>query len=167
LLKIERGVGMDIFNAAEVVDMGIEKEKKRRDFYGLVADTFLDPEMKNLFNKLKNWEETHIKKFSEIRANLKQQEPAESYPGELEAYMEALLDDKLYKEVTPSEFSKNVTSKLNAIMYGISFEKDAILFFNELLPYISVSNKAVVQELINEEKQHIVYLAGLKKKLQA
>ena len=27
----------NLFNAAEVIDMGIEKEKKRRDFYGLVA----------------------------------------------------------------------------------------------------------------------------------
>ena len=44
--------------------------------------------------------------------------------------------------------------------------KDAILFFNELLPLVPEHDRAVVILLINEEKQHIVYLDQLKKKFQ-
>jgi rubrerythrin len=54
----------NVFNAAEIIDMGIEKEKKRRDFYALVAESFSDEEIKGLFTKLRDWEETHIEKFS-------------------------------------------------------------------------------------------------------
>ena len=155
---------MALFNIAEVVDMGIEKEKRRRDFYGLVAERFQDKEMKDLFMKLKGWEQTHIDKFSEIRESVLQAEATEKYPGELKAYMDAVINDKLYKDVSPDSFSQRVTSPLEAIEIGITFEKDAIVFFNGVLPYTVGGNKQVIQDIIDEERQHIIYLTQLKQK---
>ena len=74
------------------------------------------------------------------------------------------MDDRLYKEVSPDSFSKNVETPISAVQYGIGFEKDAILFFREMLPFMG-AHKDAVQKLINEEKQHIVYLTELKRKL--
>lgn len=156
----------NLFNAAEVMDMGIEKEKKRRDFYGLVAEKFSDKPMKDLFAKLRDWEETHIKKFTEIRDGVKEPEATDSYSGELRDYIKSLVDDKLYKEVSADSFGKNVKTPVSAIQYGIGFEKDAILFFGEMLPFVGAANKDAVQKLIDEEKQHIVYLTELKRKLE-
>ena len=156
----------NLFNAAEIIDMGIEKEKKRRDFYALVAEKFKEKDIKDLFTKLSNWEEEHIKKFTEIRKTIKESEATESYPGELAAYCKALIDDKLYSKVSPQEFSKNIKDPLSVIQYGIGFEKDAILFFREVQPYMGEANKDAVEALINEEKQHIIYLAELNKKFR-
>ncbi|MEW6008775.1 MAG: ferritin family protein [Candidatus Omnitrophota bacterium] len=152
-----------IFNAAEIADLGIEKEKKRRDFYALVASSFKDSEMKKLFSRLRDWEEEHIKKFTQIRNEIRETEPVESYPGELATYMQSLVDDLLYNKVSAQAFSKNVTSSLVAIDFAIGFEKDAILFFLEMLSYMNSSQKEIVQTLINEEKQHVVYLSQLRK----
>ena len=157
---------MAVFNVAEVIDIGIEKEKKRRDFYALVAERFSEKEMKDLFTRLRDWEEVHIAKFTEIREGVDQFETAESYPGEIEAYMKVFVDDKLYREFSPAVFSKEVETPLDAIRRGISFEKDAILFFNELLPYVKTPSKDAIRKMINEEKQHIVYLSELKNKLE-
>jgi rubrerythrin len=154
----------NVFNAAEVIDLGIEKEKKRRDFYGLVATRFKENDMKDLFSRLRDWEDEHIKKFTDIRNSVEESEMVESYDGEREAYMKSLVDDMLYSQVSADAFSKNVTSKLSAITYGIGFEKDAILFFNELLTYMTPHHREKIQELINEEKKHIIYLSELKKK---
>ncbi len=155
-----------IFNAAEIADLGIEKEKKRRDFYALVSGSFKDSEMKKLFSRLRDWEEEHIKKFTKIRDDVEESEPAQSYPGEFASYMQSLIDDSLYNKVSPQVFSKNVTSPLIAVDFAIGFEKDAILFFLEMLIYMNSSQKQVVQTLINEEKQHIVYLAQLRKTIK-
>ena len=158
---------MNLFNISEIVDMGIEKEKKRRDFYALVASTFRENGMKELFTKLRDWEDEHIKKFSQIRAGVKDDEATDAYPGEMKDYIMAVVDDKLYNDVSPGGFSKNVKSPLDAINYGIGFEKDAIIFFSEFLPYISSrENKDVIEELIDEEKQHLVHLVGLRNKIQ-
>jgi rubrerythrin len=155
---------MGIFSTPEIVDMGIEKEKKRRDFYAKAALAFDDKEIRDLFTRLRDWEEVHIKRFGEIKESIKDSQSTGSYPKELEDYISVLLDDTLYKDVTPSEFKKKITTPLSAIQYGIIFEKDAILFFNEFLEH--TPRKDVIRQLIEEEKQHIIYLSELKKKLK-
>ena len=155
---------MNVFNAAEAIDIGIEKEKKRRDFYGRVSEKFKEKSMKDLFTRLRDWEDTHIKKFGQIRKSIQDDETFESYAGELESYMRALVDDKLYKEVSVAQFSRMVKTPVDAIKYGMVFEKDAILFFNELVPNVNPENREKIQILIDEEKKHLIYLAELKKK---
>ncbi len=156
----------NVFNAAEIVDMGIEKEKKRRDFYALVAEKFKEKDLKELFLKLRDWEDEHIKKFTDIRNSVKGEEIAESYQGEFGSYIKALVDDKLYGQVSAKEFAEFVRTPRSAIQYSLGFEKDAILLFNELLRYMETPGADKVRELIEEEKKHIVFLAALKKKYE-
>lgn len=153
----------NVFNTAEVIGIGIEKEKKRRDFYGYAAEKFKNKDMKELFTRLRDWEESHIKKFGEIKDAVSQSQAMESYKGEAAAYMRALVDDLLYKQISKEWFAQNVKSQLSAIQYGIGFERDAILFFNELLKYTAPSQKNKIEEIINEERQHIVYLAEIRR----
>ena len=154
----------NIFNAAEVIDMGISKEEKRRDFYGYAASAFKDKPLKDLFTKLRDWEEMHIKKFTEIRNTIEESETSETYQGEFASYVKATVDDILYTQVSAQWFAKNIREERTAIEYGMGFEKDAILFFNELLRYMNPYHKEKVQMLIDEEKQHLVHLSELKEK---
>ncbi|MDD5254543.1 MAG: ferritin family protein [Candidatus Omnitrophica bacterium] len=156
---------MDILHISEIVDIGIEKEKKRRDFYAQAAEHFPQPELRELFIRLKDWEDMHIRKFTEIRQTLGNGESAESYPGELSLYMQSLVDDRLYQEVSAAGFKKNVSSPEEAIRYGITFEKDAVLFFTELKNYCAQAHRGIIDKLIDEEKQHIVYLSELRGKI--
>ena len=154
----------NVFSAAEIIDMGIAKEKKRRDFYGYAADKFKEKEMKDLFSRLRDWEDEHIKRFTDIRKSTETYEGQESYQGEFAAYMRFVVDDMLYAQISAEWFTRSIKEPLAAIQYGIGFEKDAILFFSELLKYMMGSNKDKVKELINEEKKHLVYLSELKEK---
>jgi rubrerythrin len=154
----------NVFNVAEVIDMGIEKERRRRDFYGMVAERFENKALKDLFVRLRDWESEHIKRFSMIRDSSVAEEAQESYQGEFAAYMKALVDDKFYKQVSAKEFARNVKAPKVAIQYALGFEKDAILFFNELLKYMEPYQADKVRELIEEEKRHIIYLTALKKR---
>ena len=156
----------NLFNAAEVIDMGIAKEKKRRDFYALCAKKFKDGDLRQLFYRLESWEDEHVKKFTEIRASLEGSEVVESYQGEFEAYIRSLVDDMLYKQVSAANFAKYVRNPLAAIRYGMGFERDAILFFGELLRHMTPLNREKIAELINEEKKHLIYLAEIKTKYE-
>ncbi|MFC1709074.1 ferritin family protein [Candidatus Omnitrophota bacterium] len=156
---------MSLFNAAEIADIGIDKEKKRREFYALVAEKFEDKDIKDVFIKLRDWEDSHIQKFTEIRSKISQSETTDSYPGEMGDYMNSLMDDTLYKEVSPEQFAQKVSTPLSAVQYGIGFEKDAILFFNEFMGVASDSDKKTIKQLIEEEKEHIIFLSNLKNKI--
>ena len=156
---------MGLFNAAEIADIGIDKEKKRREFYALVAEKFDDKDIKDVFIKLRDWEDLHVQKFTEIRGKISQSETTDSRPGEMGDYIKFLMDDTLYKEVSPAEFAKKVTTPLSAVQYGIGFEKDAILFFTEFMGVVSDNDKKIIKQLIDEEKEHIIFLSNLKNKI--
>ena len=156
----------NIFNAAEVIDMGIAKERKRRDFYALVAKKFKDKAMQELFTQLAGWEDEHIKKFTGIRNSVEESEVIESYQGEFEAYIKSLVDDIQYKQVSPANFARYVRNPLTAIRYSMGFERDAILFFGELMRHMTPHHQEKVLELINEEKKHLIYLSKLKAKYE-
>jgi len=156
---------VNIFHISEIVELGIQKEIKRRDFYAQAAQAFDDAVLKKIFSQLRDWEETHIKKFTLIRDKIEEPSPAESFLGELNSYMEIFVDEKLYNDVSLDNFRKNISSPLIAIKYGIEFEKDAIVFFTGLIPYLESSSRDVVHQLIDEERQHIVYLAKLRKQV--
>jgi len=155
----------NVFNIAEIVDMGIEKEKRRRDFYAQVADHFKEKELKELFAQLSNWEEMHVEKFTQIRNSIDEVETTESSVGEIASYMNALVEEELYKDTLPGNFAKKITTPLSAIQYAMGFEKDAIMFFSNLLKFLDSHNKEAVVKLIDEEKQHLVYLYQLKVKI--
>lgn len=154
----------NLLKLVDVVDIGIEKEKARRDFYAQVAEHFGDEEIKQLFTRLRDWENGHIKKFEAVRGRLSEPQLVESFPGELEAYMDALVDDKLYSEVTADSFPEHVKTPVEAIQYGIGFEKDAILLFTELMSRVQEADKSIIQDLIAEERTHVVHLIKLRKK---
>jgi rubrerythrin len=154
----------NLFNAAEVIDMGITKEKRRRDFYAKAAESFTQKDIKELFRRLRDWEDEHVRKFTAIRESVKEDETGEAYPGELNDYMAALVDDRLYNEVRAASFAKNVKKPADAIRYGMGFERDAILFFDELLKYMTPANQESIVALIKEEKKHLMYLADMMKK---
>ncbi|MBN1893980.1 ferritin family protein [bacterium] len=156
---------VNVLKMKDVIDMGIEKEKARRDFYGRAAETFDDPEFKSLFLQLRDWEAEHIRTFEAFKTGVPDEKPAESYTGEWSAYLDALVDDRLYRDVQPETFAKSVKTPGDAIRYGVSFEKDAILFFLELMPYIQPGGKDILSKIIEEERSHIRYLIRLKGQL--
>jgi rubrerythrin len=156
----------NILQPAEIVEIGIEKEKKRRDFYALAAEHFKGKkELAELFTRLRDWEDEHIRKFQQIRDTVSQAQYTESYSGETEAYMDALVDSDLYAKITPEKFASIVQSPIDALQKGIGFEKDAILFFGSLAQFIDPQSKEIVEKLIAEERQHMLYLFNMKKEM--
>lgn len=156
----------NILQPAEIVEIGIEKEKKRRDFYAMCAENFKGQrELYDLFKKLYEWEVEHVRRFTEIRDGVSKSQYAESYPGETEAYMKALVESDLYADLSTKKFSEQVRTPADALEKGMGFEKDAILFFSGLAPFVDSKSREVVEKLIEEEKQHLLFLFNMKKQL--
>ena len=157
---------MAVLQPSDIVDIGIEKEIKRRDFYALAAEHFSDSaELAALFGKLRDWEEGHIKKFERIREDVKGGNYAESYPGEIHEYMAAVVNGDLYENLDAESFALTIKTPEAALDAGIGFEKDAILFFGALANFVDPGAGEVIRELITEEQQHMLQLFEMKKKL--
>jgi rubrerythrin len=151
-----------LFSAREIVEAAVEKERKRKGFYANVSELSTNEDMKNLFQFLKEEEERHVEAFTQIRDNLPQETYSDEYSEDMQAYMDSVIDDRLYSDIDSREFVQNAINAKNVFRLAIGFEKDAILYFREFLPYLIESDRKVVLELIEQEKGHIRKLAEMK-----
>jgi len=151
---------MPLFRAAEMMDIAVEKEKRRRDFYHAAAEQFTDQRLRNLFSHLEKWEETHVAKLQQLREHVEDSSVHESYPGEYRAYVDTLIDQRIYEKTSLEQFQHDTRTPREAIERAIGFEKDSILFFQELARFVSSEGEKTVRQLIEEEKHHIVELVS-------
>ncbi|MFH0726941.1 MAG: hypothetical protein V2B19_11430, partial [Pseudomonadota bacterium] len=90
---------------------------------------------------------------------------AAEYSEEMAAYMDSVIDDRLYSEIDSKEFVQKALNNKDVFRMAIGFEKDAILYFREFLPFLTESDQKIVAELIEQEKGHIRKLSDFQKQL--
>ena len=83
----------------------------------------------------------------------------------MDAYMDSVIDDRLYSKIDSTEFVEKAIGSRNVFQLAIGFEKDAILYFREFLPFLADADQKIVADLIEEEKGHIRRLADVQKQM--
>ena len=157
----------NIFTGSEIVELGIQIEKNGRDFYNTLAADLKIKNMQDVFKYLAGVEERHIEDFKQILKNIENYEPAEAYPGEYFAYMNALAGDYIFtRKNKGAEIAKNIKSGKEAVELGIGFEKDSIVFYEGIKTVVPVYEHKIIGKLIFEEQNHLTKLYDLKNKIQ-
>lgn len=153
----------NIFAGSEIVEIGIQIEKNGRDFYNLLTRKSKNPKAADIFRYLAKEEEKHIAVFQNILDSVEKYEPAESYPGEYFAYMNALASEYVFTQKDKGEeIAKKISTDKEAIELGIRFEKDSIIFYEGMKKVVPTSDLKVVEELIAQEQNHLRALTDLK-----
>jgi rubrerythrin len=157
---------MGIFAGSEIVEIGIQIEKNGRDFYNTLVNQSKEQKAKEIFKYLAGEEEKHIAAFQNILDSVHKYEPAEAYPGEYFAYMNALASDYVFTQKDKGEeAAKNTRSDKEAVDLGVGFEKDSILFYVGMKKVVPENDHKVLDKLIMQEQSHLEQLSDLKKKL--
>lgn len=155
-----------VFTAREIAEAAVEKEKRRRDFYAKVTQLSTHPAMTRLFEFLTAEEERHVTEFVAIRDSVPvQQVRPEEYDADMEAYMDSVVEDRLYAKIGSEDFVRKALDANDVFRLAIALEKDAILFFWDFLRYVGDEDKPLVRRLIDEEKGHIRMLWKMKQEL--
>jgi rubrerythrin len=80
---------------------------------------------------------------------------------EVSNYMRAFVESEFFLGRTKSlPAMTRIRSVKDAVKFALGFEKETLLYFMELRKI--VKEKEVVDEVINEEKSHIMWLAAFK-----
>ena len=95
----------NIFAGSEIVEIGIQIEKNGRDFYNTVSKNSKSTKAKDIYKYLATEEEKHIAAFKNILDSVEKYEPAEAYPGEYFAYMNALASEYVFTQKEKGSFS--------------------------------------------------------------
>jgi rubrerythrin len=149
---------MSKYSIDEVLEMAVQTEKLGFQFYTGMAEKFKsDSGLVKLFTKLASKEKLHEKAFMDLQAQVakKGTEPVEWQ--EVTNYMRAFVESEFFlggsKALPAMDHLKTVK---DVVKFALGFEKETLLYFWELRSL--VKEKAVVDEVIDEEKRHIMWL---------
>jgi rubrerythrin len=152
----ERKINM--FNANEIFNIGIQIEKNGEHFYHSAAQQTNDVNIKDLFNKLANWENQHIEIFENLKDSLsgKDMEKDVFDPENLtHLYLKAVADNEIF--VKGKEFSiEDCNSVEDILKQAIEIEKESVVLYTSMKELVSEdSDKKHIDKLISEEINHI------------
>jgi rubrerythrin len=155
---------MQEFTLKEVVEMAVRTEKLGHAYYTEFSDRFKnDKDIHELFVSLADKEVAHEVRFGKLRDSIGT-EATEGW-AEVSEYMRAFVESAFFlgKDRAMAHM-QNARDQQAAVTLAIMFEKETLLYFYGMRDAVSVADRAVVDEIIAEEKQHIVQLSRLKEK---
>ena len=155
-----------LFRVSEVVQMAIDEEHNGVLFYNALHDCAESATLKEAAKRLAAQEKGHEKAFTQLRDRLGVHAPAESYPGEYGNYMNALMNGKTFpNEEAAVKLAQDAGGDVQAVDTAILFEKNTLLFLSEMRTLVPDGDQASVDELIDEERQHLVDLSNIRSML--
>ena len=166
---------MDYFNsdlefARRVLELAIYNEKNGYVFYeGMIASS-LRKDIRDTFKRLAAAELAHQYKLTGFIKQLDKKGAGrfKSDSGQRHAYLLNLRETGLFTEKRAQAVAeKAIISDTEALDIGIDIEKESILLYAELLGRMPKRAIKVVDQIINEEKQHLHQLTLMRSRLTA
>lgn len=156
---------MGNYSIDEILEMAIQTETLGSRFYTGMAEKFKkDNGLVMLFTTLATKEKTHEKTFRDLKDSAGKIGAEPVQWDEVSNYMRAFVESEFFlgrSKALPS--MDHVKTVQDAVKFAIGFEKETLLYFMELRSL--VKEKEVVDEVINEEKSHIMWLDSFKRGL--
>lgn len=155
------------FSSREVLNIAIKIEQNGHDFYARMAGLTEDPEFKKFFADLAEWETTHKKLFTDMLNQIPDEDvetlSAYGFSEETIMYLNAIADTHVF--LKDKDFGLRDTKDIiEALTIAMSLEKDSIIFYYEILAYVSEKHTKTVKEILSEEKKHFIMLSQERKK---
>lgn len=147
---------MERFSIREVIEQAVQTERLGHHFYIAMAKRFGDNEgLRKLFETLAVKELRHEKAFAELKEITVDVEPGGW--EEVSQYLRAIVESEFFLGKEKSLPSlEHVKTAADAVSFAIGFEKETLLYFYAIRD--AVKEKEIVDEIINEERSHIMWL---------
>lgn len=147
----------NLFQVSEIVNIGIEDEVTGVALYTTLADKTEDEGLKAFYGGQADVEREHERTFRDLYAQVEKHPISETYPGEYESYLRALLDSRAFP--TPAvaiQKANSAADDRSGLELVLQMEKDTLTLFHEIVKLIPERHRPVVQEIIDEERAHVV-----------
>ena len=150
------------FNAFEVFEIAEQIERNGTDFYIRAAELFDNPDTRQMFLRLAEWEAEHEKTFARMKQQLSEQSGSTgtSEAGDLLPDPRAMAGLAVFGIRTdPTEELRGRQEERDIIRRAVEKEKDSIVFYHGLKEFVPAgADKEKIDDIIKEEMRHIVTL---------
>ena len=165
-IEMENAMDPVHFSGKEILEMVVRIEENGLDFYNNAAKSVKSDSVKEAFTFLASEEVKHVEFFSGLKEAIGEEDSYSIFDPYLEEesmYIRALADTNIFVEADRGrEMAEKMKSDSEAIDWAIGFEKDSVLFYNELLSMVREKDRPLIHSIITEEKKHIAKLTSIK-----
>jgi len=146
-----------LFSPKEILDMAIKLEKNGETVYRQAIAKASSPQIASLLGWMADEEAKHANWFGELKNRLGEKN-TESFMDEMSRELfDDLLGEKNFSLQDVDFSSAEQVHEMIAVF--IEFEKDTVIFYQVLKPFISEkATLKVLQQIIDEENRHIEHL---------
>jgi len=156
----------NMFDVAELVRVAVEDEKAGVSFYSALAQKAQSPQLREIFADLAEQERHHQKRFQEMLDSLGDYQSPERYSGEYTSYLNALTTDRAFPDADQAnKAAQACKDDASAVELASRFERDTLILMTEMRKLVPEKDQAIVDELADEERGHLVTLSAASKKL--
>jgi len=155
------------FSVQEVVEMAISTERSGQVFYQIASKLTKEKNLKELLGYLAGEEEKHLKTFQGLYDVLKERGEQAPYNWEeVKLYLKAIIDSRFFTGPDKAiQMAREAKSGIEVLNSAISFEKETLLFFYEMLEVVKSQESNLIKKIIEEEKKHVRKLSAMKSRL--
>ncbi len=161
------------FSILEAVELAVGIEEEGEHFYALAAKKTEDPEMKKLFEILREKEVEHKNTFRKLYSDMADKQ-GDSDAGlylldpEVAAYFHGYVESAVFPvKGSAVEIIERCEGPSDILRLGMQAEKDSILYYHELTAHSPYPDAAeLLKEIIAEEHRHFAILRKELRKLE-
>ena len=136
--------------------MAIKDEQTGEAFYRALAETSNTETVKNGLVTIADQERNHTERFQKLLADVGEETPKEEYDGQYAKYLNVLLTNHAFPtSEAAAKKASELTNDYEGLMMSLHLEKDALLFYEEIRRMLPDTHKAIVADIINEERVHL------------
>ncbi len=151
------------FDDLEAVKIATAMEQCGLDFYTRAAEKTRDPYVKKMFLHLAGEERQHLGLFEDLQKKLlaEPRTPDAVEDDETADYVQHLVASHVFSEKgTPARLLAEAADDIAALAVGIRAERDALLFYQEMISFTdSKAAVAAFERIVAEERLHLAALA--------
>jgi len=154
---------MAVFTGDEIFRIAIELEQLGEQFYEALGDVAPQDSIKALCRDLAEQEQLHAKTFEQLRVQTTQRTASRPLSWDELSFAHTLVEERVMPDPDVARevaASKGVAEVLDM---AIGFEKDSILFFQEIYASVDEADRAAIVKIIDEEKAHAQRLIKIKR----
>jgi rubrerythrin len=143
------------YSGQEIVEIAVRIEENGNEFYTAAAEMVRESsDIKGLFFDLAEKEILHISIFQKLAEKF----DADSFdfgPQDASDYINHLAESHIFgKPEAGKKLAATITTPREGLEIAYKFENDSVDFYTELLKYTRSDSKRLVQQIIDEEKEH-------------
>lgn len=156
------------FNTAEMFDIAIGLEKNGINFYTQAVQGSRKAEIKALYDFLVGEEKSHLQYFQKLKGPVSSSLSPEALDEEYEMYLKALVDSIVFTPEKRDEVlnAVKISNEGQVLDFALGMERDSILFYLEMTPLMSRSQRGTMDKLVQEERSHLKKLSEMKEKIK-